>query len=50
MTLSSFTARELIFQESKYTGTVKDNILALEPIVLSVGYGDDITFNLTGGK
>ncbi|KAI8428919.1 hypothetical protein MSG28_007544 [Choristoneura fumiferana] len=41
-------ARELGFEAPSYRGSLQDNILTLEIITLSVGYGDDVTFTLSG--
>ncbi|XP_063621463.1 uncharacterized protein LOC134793737 isoform X2 [Cydia splendana] len=41
-------AREMQFEAQSYKGSVQDNILSLDTIILSVGYEEDVTFSLSG--
>ncbi|XP_052738608.1 protocadherin Fat 3-like [Bicyclus anynana] len=42
------SARELSFEKFIYKGELEDNVIALETIVLDVGYDSDVVFNHTG--
>lgn len=44
------TARELDFEESTYRGTIQDNALLLETILLSEGFDENVRFTHSGGK
>ncbi|KAG6451898.1 hypothetical protein O3G_MSEX007366 [Manduca sexta] len=41
-------ARILGFQESSYKGTLREDVLTLETIVLSEGYDSSVSFNISG--
>ncbi|XP_063379170.1 uncharacterized protein LOC134666019 [Cydia fagiglandana] len=41
-------AREMQFEAQSYKGSLQDNILTLDTIILSVGYEEDVTFSLSG--
>nr|XP_049703148.1 protocadherin Fat 1 isoform X12 [Helicoverpa armigera]XP_049703149.1 protocadherin Fat 1 isoform X13 [Helicoverpa armigera] len=41
-------ARELGFESSTYRGSLRNNVLTLDPIPLTLGYDENIDFSITG--
>ncbi|XP_063361505.1 uncharacterized protein LOC134650479 [Cydia amplana] len=41
-------ARVMQFEAQSYKGSIQDNILTLDTIIVSVGYEEDVTFSLSG--